>query len=239
MLDWLLAPIDAIRAHEVDSAVAWHARSMTLGWAVIAPLAVLAARYLKVPPWQDWPRSLDSQLWWRCHWIGLTAAALLTVFGMWPILGATTNGSLHGALGKAVLALLAAQIALGLLRGSKGGPTAPGPDGSPRGDHYDMTPRRVIFERAHKGLGLVTLSLALAAVAMGLHLANAPRWMWLAIGIWWTALALVAFALQRRGWAVDTYQAIWGPDSSHPGNRRAPIGWGVRRIGGDRNERND
>ena len=53
-----------------------------------------------------------------------------------------------------------------------------------------MTPRRVMFESLHKVLGLVTLALALAAVAMGLYLANAPRWMWLAIGIWWTMLTV-------------------------------------------------
>jgi hypothetical protein len=34
--------------------------------------------------------------------------------------------------------------------------------------------------------------------------------------------------LQRRGLAVDTYQAIWGPDPQHPGNATPP-GWGMNR----------
>jgi hypothetical protein len=58
-MDWLLAPIDATRAHEVGFAVSWHARSMVLAWAVLAPLAVVIARYFKVLPGQDWPRELD------------------------------------------------------------------------------------------------------------------------------------------------------------------------------------
>ena len=35
--------------------------------------------------------------------------------------------------------------------------------------------------------------------------------------------------LQRQGRCIDTYQAIWGPDPRHPGNRLKPVGWGVRR----------
>jgi hypothetical protein len=43
---------------------------------------------------------------------------------------------------------------------------------------------------------------------------------------------VAAFAvLQIRGRAVDTYQAIWGPDLDLPGNRMKPIGFGVRRRG--------
>jgi hypothetical protein len=37
---------------------------------------------------------------------------------------------------------------------------------------------------------------------------------------------------QRAGRCIDTYQAIWGPDPAHPGNRRPPVGWGVRRPRG-------
>ena len=68
-----------------------------------------------------------------------------------------------------------------------------------------------------------------AAILTGLWLANGPVWMWLCLGLWWLVLAMVATVLQRRGWAIDTYQAIWGPDPLLPGNRRAPIGIGIRR----------
>jgi hypothetical protein len=53
--------------------------------------------------------------------------------------------------------------------------------------------------------------------------------MWIGLCAWWIAV-LVAFAsLQCRGFAVDTYQAIWGPGPEHPGNRRKPIGLGITR----------
>jgi hypothetical protein len=70
---------------------------------------------------------------------------------------------------------------------------------------------------------------AVAVVVAGLVLADAPRWMALLLGAWWLALVLAFAALQRAGRCVDTYQAIWGPDPKHPGNRLRPIGWGVRR----------
>ena len=114
-------------------------------------------------------------------------------------------------------------------RGSKGGPTSPAPDGSPRGDHYDMTARRVAFERIHKSVGYTAMLAATLAIPTGLWAANAPVWMWALLACWWALLAAAFAGLQRRGLALDTYQAIWGPDPRHPGNRRAPIGWGVRR----------
>jgi len=223
MWEWLAAPINPARAHEVGFAVAWHARSMTLAWAVLAPLAVLAARFLKVLPWQNWPQELDTQLWWRCHWIGQTAVLLLTVFGLGLILPHVQASSWHGRLGYGVIALTLLQIGLGVFRGTKGGPTAPAADGSPRGDHYDMTPWRIMFERVHKSLGYLLLALAVVTVTFGLWHANAPRWMWLAILLWWGVLAALSLRLQRKGWAVETYKAIWGPDPAHPGNQHAAL----------------
>jgi hypothetical protein len=63
----------------------------------------------------------------------------------------------------------------------------------------------------------------------GLAVADAPRWMALALCGWFVLLA-AGFALcQRKGLAIDTYWAIWGPSPAHPGNRIEPIGWGVAR----------
>jgi hypothetical protein len=239
-MDWLFSPIDATRAHEVGLAVSWHARSMVLGWAVLAPLSVLAARYFKVLPGQDWPRELDTQLWWRSHWMGQGIVVLLSLLGLGLILGSAKGGSLHGALGYVLLTVMGVQVGLGVFRGSKGGPTAPACDGSLRGDHYDMTPWRVMFEWTHKVLGYLALVLSVAVVVLGLWQANAPLWMWWAIGLWWGVLICAALVLQVQGRAIDTYQAIWGPDPVHPGNRRAPIGWGLRRLEkGQRHVRND
>ncbi|KMW58506.1 hypothetical protein AIOL_003481 [Candidatus Rhodobacter oscarellae] len=242
-MEWLLAPIDPTRAHEVGFAISWHGRAMVLAWGGLAPLAVLAARFFKVLPGQDWPRELDSQAWWRAHWIGQSLVLGLTVFALALVLPQRSGAAgAHGWLGYAVLVCLAAQVLLGVLRGSKGGPTAPAPDGSPRGDHFDMTRWRLIFEHAHKSLGYLTLVLAAVAILYGMWAANAPRWMWIGLLLWWVLLLALSAILQRRGWAVDTYQAIWGDDPSLPGNRRK-IGWGMRRPNeskeGDGNVRSD
>lgn len=226
MWEWLAAPIDPTRAHAVGWAVSWHGRSMALAWGLLAPLAVVAARYFKVMPGQDWPRELDNQTWWRSHWIGQLAVLGLTALGLGLIWSVAQGGSLHGRLGYAVVILLIAQVALGYFRGSKGGPTAP----ELRGDHYDMTPWRRMFELVHKSAGYLLLILGAVTVATGLWHANAPRWMWAGIGLYWGALFALALIFQRLGWAIDTYQAIWGPSEAHPGNLRPARGWGMRRL---------
>jgi hypothetical protein len=229
MLDWLLTPLSGSTLHHVDAAVAWHARLMALAWGLLMPLGAMAARYFKIAPGQDWPRELDNRLWWHAHrtlqYGGMALAALgvaLPVCLRSP--GASTAGW-HGWLGWLLLALGAIQIVGGVWRGSKGGPTA----ASMRGDHYDMTPRRRWFERLHKSIGWLALLLAVVVIGLGLRAADAPRWMPALLGLWWSLLGIYAWRLQRAGRCIDTYQAIWGPDPRHPGNRRAPIGLGVQR----------
>lgn len=230
-MEWLLSPIDPGRVHDVGFAISWHARSMVLAWGVLAPLAVLIARFFKVMPGQDWPRELDNQTWWRGHWVGQCAVVGLSLVGLVLVLPADLSKmSLHNKLGYAVLCGAVLQVALGFCRGSKGGPTAPAPDGSLRGQHYDMTPWRVAFETLHKGIGYGTVCLAIVTILLGLWKANGPVWMWLALSLWWAMLVVVFVVLQRRGMAVDTYQAIWGPGLEHPGNRRTAPGWGMSRI---------
>lgn len=226
MWEWLLHPIDPDRSHAVGLAVSWHGRAMVLAWGVLAPVAVLIARFYKVLPGQDWPRELDNQLWWRVHWIGQSIVLALTLVGAALILSGTVPSNPHGVLGYAVLLLVMAQVTLGFFRGTKGGPTAP----SLRGDHYDMTPWRRMFEVVHKSIGYLLILLAVLTILLGLWDANAPRWMWLTLAIWWAALIAAAVHLQRSGRAVDTYQAIWGPSRMHPGNRRRPNGWMMRRV---------
>lgn len=231
MIDWLFSPIDPLRMHEVGYAISWHARLMVLGWGVLAPLAVLMARYFKVLPGQDWPQELDNQLWWRSHWIGHSAVFLLSGVGFVLVLPTDFSAmSLHNWLGYGLLFGVVVQVALGLFRGNKGGPTAPQADGSLRGHHYDMTPWRRTFEALHKSLGYGLLVLAALTILLGLWKANGPVWMWLALIVWWAGLIVASIVMQRRGMAIDTYQAIWGVDPAHPGNTAKQPGWGVRRI---------
>jgi hypothetical protein len=95
-----------------------------------------------------------------------------------------------------------------------------------------MTGWRRVFERLHKGLGWLAVLVAALAILLGLGLVDAPRWMALTLALWWLALVAVFVRLQRAGRCIDTYQAIWGPDPAHPGNRLKPVGWGIRRLSG-------
>ncbi|MEM8554603.1 MAG: cytochrome b561 domain-containing protein [Pseudomonadota bacterium] len=239
-MDWLFASLDPSRAHEVGGLVSWHARTMVLAWGVLSPLGILIARFFKVMPGQDWPRDLDRKVWWHSHLAGQIGAVCLTLVGMALILVHPGRGAgIHGTLGYALILFAAVQVVSGVFRGTKGGPTALAPDGSPRGDHYDMTPWRLAFEWLHKSVGYSVLILSVVVILQGLWIANAPRWMLLVLMIWWTLWALVYLTLQQRGWAVDTYQAIWGPSPEHPGNRRKPQGWGMVRPRGGVRHRQD
>jgi hypothetical protein len=211
---------------------------MVLAWGVLLPLGALAARYFKIAPGQDWPHELDRRLWWHAHrglqYTGMALALIGVALVAWPRAEGAPAGIWaalpvwpvwHSRLGWLTLALGALQIVAGSLRGSKGGPTSD----TLRGDHYDMTRRRQWFERLHKSGGWLAVLLACVVIALGLRAADAPRWMPALLALWWGALAVWAWRLQSAGHCVDTYQAIWGPDARHPGNRLPPIGWGVRR----------
>jgi hypothetical protein len=232
LLHWLFLPIDATRVHDVSSLIAWHGRVMTLAWGFAVPIGVILARYFKILPRQNWPHELDNKVWWHSHLSLHYLAGLLTLLGIALVLqGLVTigNSGTHAVFGWALVLLALGQFMGGWLRGSKGGPTDRALDGSLHGDHYSMTRRRVIFEYAHKGGGYLALCMACGAILSGLWRANAPHWMWLMLLFWWGFLITLAFNLQRKGRAFDTYQAIWGPDPNHPGNARKPIGLGTNR----------
>lgn len=236
MLDWLLSPIDATRPHEIGLALSWHARLMVLSWGTITPLAIVIARFYKITPNQDWPNELDNRLWWDIHFwgqivsFGVACIALLLILVSAQNLGGAAR---HQFLGYTVMGLGALQLLSGFLRGSKGGPTAPHPDGSLRGDHYDMTRRRLVFEFVHKCVGYTALGLIVVAITTGLWAANAPKWMWIVISGWWAVLFVAAVYLQSKGRAIDTYQAIWGPDETLPGNQKSKQGVGITRPSDD------
>lgn len=212
-LSWLQSPIDPSRGHEIARYEAWHGRAMFLAWGVLLPLGVLIARYFKVTPKQKWPDELDNKFWWYSHLFFQHLGLLLMIAGFAIILAnkpfSWPNGP-HGYLGWLIILGGLFQALSGYLRGTKGGPTEPAPDGSPRGDHFDMTPRRIWFERIHKTLGYGLIAAGLVGVCSGLWLTNAPRWMWLTIAITWLAFILVALICARRGMQMGSYEAIWG-----------------------------
>jgi hypothetical protein len=225
VIDWLLAPIDPSRVHDVGVLLSWHGRLMVLAWAVLVPTGILAARYFKIWPGQDWPRQLDDQRWWLLHRGCQYAAVVVMCVALVLVFNAGRDGVApgpHRVMGWAVVALAAAQVLGGLLRGTKGGPSAPAPDGSLFGDHFNMTPRRLLFEYLHKSAGYVAFCLSIATVLTGLWQSNAPHWMFLVLGLWWVVLIGVFLVLQGLRRRVTTYQAIWGDDADHPGNRARP-----------------
>jgi Eukaryotic cytochrome b561 len=230
LITWLLASMDPSRVHNLDAAVAWHGRLMVLAWAVLLPLGVIIARFFKITSRQNWPAELDNKAWWHAHQALQYTAGVLLLAALVLIWRPLQSGSAwHTWLGWIVVAVCGLQFVSAWLRGSKGGPTDTRSDGSLSGDHYDMTPRRRLFERLHKSIGYLVLALSLAATASGMWLVNAPNWMAVALAFWWLALIALWSILQARGKAMDTYQAIWGPDPQHPGNAVPPTGWGVRR----------
>ena len=193
---------------------------MVLGWVICAPVGIVIARYFKVTPRQNWPSELDNKFWWNAHLFFQITTAGAVACGLAVILLQTRTGShLHHVLGWVVCVGLVAQILSGIFRGTKGGPTDVAPDGSMDGDHYLMTRHRRVFEALHKRLGYLILVLAVVTVFMGMWLANAPRWMFLAPPIYWLGLFVVTMEFARRVPNVTTYEAIWGPDKTLPGNK--------------------
>ena len=232
MLDWLLTSIDASRSHLINDQTAWHGRLMVAAWSFLIPIGVLSARYFKILPAQDWPKHLDNQIWWYIHLTCQYASMVLMIVGIyliWDVELGQESLFAHLFFGWTTILLCSFQYLSGWLRGSKGGPTEVTRTGTIRGDHYDMTPRRVAFEHLHKTLGYVCLTISLAATFTGLWMVNAPKWMWLGLILWWVFVIAAFVLLQRFGLARDTYQAIWGADPELPGNVRKPIGWRVRR----------
>ncbi|MGF6935541.1 putative membrane protein [Paraburkholderia sp. UCT70] len=236
LVTWLMAPLSGAGEHHLPMWAAWHGRGMVLAWGILIPLGVLIARYFKITPRQVWPEELDNKFWWRWHrrlqYVGTFIAVCALVIVIQYARQATAIAHIHGLLGWATMLLAATQIASGVLRGTKGGPTGElAAEGSYRGDHYDMTRRRIVFEYVHKFGGVLALLIAGSAIVIGLFVADAPRWMLIIILLWWCLLGVAAGALQMSGRCIDTYQAIWGPDPLHPGNKIKVIGIGVRRVG--------
>ncbi len=237
--NWLLTPINGAQGHHIPNAVAWHGRLMVLAWAILMPAAFVVARFYKITPGQDWPRRLDNPFWFVSHRrLGYTIGimtVLALVFVIWGRGNPALWQSHHAITGWVIFALVCFQIVGSLLRGTHGGPIDPftrqsrPPEQWP-GDHFSLTRRRIFFEYSHKLIGYLLVLLAAWTIVSGLHAADAPRWMWIGIGIWTLICVGVFVHLQRKGKCIDTYQAIWGLDDTLPGSRRKPIGFGITRI---------
>ncbi len=224
----LQQPLDSSRPHHIDIHVAWHGRIMVLAWGVCIPIGIILARFYKITPKQDFPHYLDNQFWWYGHLLLQIMGSILAVASLIYVLVLSKNhqAPLHETMGWITMVGLGVQIGLGICRGRKGGPT----DTTLFGDHYNMTTYRYIFEYCHKYLGYVVVILSWITGATGMWYVNAPVWIWLILGMWLCILIWIFAYLQYRGYAVDTYEAIWGLDCKHPGNEKRIVPIGVRRL---------
>jgi hypothetical protein len=230
LLVWLATPLSGSATHTIPEWTAWHARLMVLAWGILLPVGAIAARFYKVQPTHDWPNHLDNKAWWHAHrWMQGLAVVFMTAglaLAFREGQGDSAAVLVHVSFGWFLCIIGWFQVVAGVLRGSKGGPT----DTQMRGDHYDMSRWRRWFERLHKGLGWLAIFVAIPTIAIGLKVSDAPRWMATVLIVWWVGLAMWSMRLQILGRCMDTYQAIWGPEEVHPGNREPPTGWGVRRY---------
>jgi hypothetical protein len=203
-----------------------HAILMMAAWLVVLPAGALVARFCKVTRTQPWPQALDSPLWWWLHRVlqyAGVACALLGFAVAYRATGVLPLDLAHVQIGLVVIVLAVLQIVSTWFRGTKGGPTGEGADlrdpATWRGDHYDMTGRRRLFEGWHKVCGWWAIVLAPVTVLLGLALLGWPALLcWLAAVLLALEVAL-ATLLARGSRGIGTYQALWGPDARHPGNR--------------------
>lgn len=239
ILEWLVMPVSGSVIHAVSDNIAWHGRLMVLAWGMIMPVGILIARFFKVMPGQNWPHEVGNSFWFIYHRMLGYIAALTTIAASGLLV--MTQGyvtpfeNVHALTGWLILALVLLIIAGTWLRGSHGGPINPFtreqvPPEKWFGDHFNMTRRRVVFEHTHKygSYGIVILSLF--ALFSGLQHADAPRWMWIALVLWFVAVFIAGAILQAKGKCLDTYQAIWGPSGDLPGSHRSPVGIGIRQV---------
>jgi hypothetical protein len=213
----------------MNLAVLIHAFLMMAAWLVLLPAGALVARFRKVTPGQNWPQRLDNLLWWRLHRLLQYTGVAFALIGLGAAYRATARLPLdvvHVQIGLVVILLAILQIVSTWFRGSKGGPTGEGADPRRpetwRGDHYDMTLRRRLFEGWHKTCGWWAIILAPVAVLLGLDLLDWPFLLCCLASVLLLCEAALVTLLARGARGINTYQAIWGPDGRHPGNR--PLG---------------
>ena len=112
-MEWMFAPIDATRVHDVGWHLSWHARLMVIAWAFLVPSGVLAARFFKILPKQNWPEVRDSKTWWNIHRgfqytsTVLMITAVILIYNAPPL---NISSGPHSYLGWIVLALVGFQI---------------------------------------------------------------------------------------------------------------------------------
>ena len=206
-----------------------HAYLMVFIWLVMVPICILAIRFGKPKPSErgiETKISMTNPLWWwfSIHKYGLyTAVALAICAGAIAfIVSEGFSGSLHAYFGSATLVMGILQVVSSWFRGRHGGMyyyTAT--EGDPetfKGDHYNMTTRRRLFEAYHKTAGYVTGFFALGAIGSGLMQFPLPG-LAVMVFIFFGIIAVAWMIFQYKGRQHDGYRAVFGYGLEHPYNK--------------------
>ena len=206
-----------------------HGILMLTVWIVLVPLCITIMRFHKPPPSEKGivrDVKLRHREWWffSIHKFGLFFAMSLAIAGSafaWLASGGF-SGSVHAWFGSITVLLGVTQIISSQFRGTRGGKYREGADpDNPdtwRGDQYDHTPKRRMFEAIHKTTGYFTLFFAIGAVGSGLmqyHMPGLTLAVVLIVLIWLAAWAIYDF----KGRAHDGYRVAHGYGLEHPYNK--------------------
>jgi hypothetical protein len=227
-LQWCRAPLYITPTLAASNAERMHAWLMVMGVVLCLPISSLIARYFKVTRKQNWPLVLDTKFWWYSHLIlsysGMALALLATAlfWGDLKVLDADRIKRLgvpqliHLVIGWLTLIVGIFIVVTAWFRGSKGGPN----DKQMNGDHYDLSPKRLLFESVHKCAAYGFLVLSVLASGFGAVSAGLPRWSLLLFALGVLTLCGLAARWELKGRNIPSYQATFGLKLEHPGNRR-------------------
>ena len=207
----------------------YHAILMVTVWFVLVPVCILVIRFGKPKPTLTGIRpkvSIKNIVWWwfSVHKYGLMFSIGLALAGaiLAVVVSGGFSGSLHSIFGLATVALGCLQIVGGWIRGKHGGKNyytaVPDDPTTWFGDHYNMTPRRRMFEAYHKTAGYFVYFFASGAIATGLMQYPMPG-----LAVFIIVAVLIAFVLaivlEYKGFRYDGYRAAHGYTLDAPFNK--------------------
>ncbi|HEY6023017.1 MAG TPA: cytochrome b561 domain-containing protein [Pseudolabrys sp.] len=198
-------------------------------WFVLVPLCIITIRYGKPKPTAYGIREeirLSNGAWWwfSVHKFGFYFAIGLSLVGLGLALTVSRgfSGSVHSMFGLSTIVLGCLQVVSAWLRGTHGGryyfKADPDDPATWHGDHFDMTPRRRMFEAYHKTAGYFAGFCAVGAVASGLMQYPMPVF----TGTILTGalvILVLCIVLEHKGLRYDGYRAAFGNNPDHPHNK--------------------
>ena len=207
----------------------YHAILMVGVWFVLVPLCIMTIRYGKPKPTPygiSEEIRLTNRVWWwfSVHQFGLYSAIGLSFAGLAAAVTVSRgfSGSVHSIFGIITIVLGCLQVVSAWLRGTHGGryyhKADPNDPSTWHGDHFDMTPRRRMFEAYHRTSGYFAGFFAVGAVASGLMQYPMPLLTGVILAVAFTVLVL-SIVLEHKGLRYDGYRAAFGNDPNHPYNK--------------------